>query len=60
MVANTRHTNRKPKRKKRIYHRRKVCRFCADTENNRKYREAGFGDNLDWLIENVCKCRGDE
>lgn len=31
MVANTRHTNRKPKRKKRIYQRRKVCRFCADT-----------------------------
>lgn len=37
-----------------------TCRYCANTENNRKYREAGFGDNLDWLIENVCKCRGDE
>jgi small subunit ribosomal protein S18 len=22
--------NRPPRRKKRIYHRRKVCRFCAD------------------------------
>ncbi len=30
MVANTSRTSRRPKRKKRIYHRRKVCRFCAD------------------------------
>ena len=31
MAAYAQHSNRKPKRKKRIYHRRKVCRFCADT-----------------------------
>lgn len=30
MVAYTSRTGRRPKRKKRIYHRRKVCRFCAD------------------------------
>lgn len=32
------------------------CRYCAETEMNKKYREAGFGDNLDWLIENCCEC----
>ena len=39
MVANARHTNRKPKRKKRIYHRRKVCRFCADTSLVINYKD---------------------
>lgn len=31
MVANPSYAGRRPKRKKRIYQRRKVCRFCADT-----------------------------
>ena len=32
------------------------CKYCIDSEINRRYREAGFGFNLDWLIENVCEC----
>jgi small subunit ribosomal protein S18 len=39
MVAKTPHTNRKQKRKKRIYHRRKVCRFCADTSLAIDYKD---------------------
>ena len=39
MVANARHTSRRPKRKKRIYHRRKVCRFCADTSLAINYKD---------------------
>lgn len=33
-----------------------VCKFCDDNESNRAYRKAGFGFNLDWLIENCCDC----
>ena len=32
------------------------CKYCIDSLGNRKYREAGFGFNLDWLIENSCEC----
>jgi small subunit ribosomal protein S18 len=39
MAANAHHSNRKPKRKKRIYHRRKVCRFCADTSLAINYKD---------------------
>jgi len=39
MAAYTRHSDRKPKRKKRIYHRRKVCRFCADTSLAINYKD---------------------
>jgi len=39
MAANAHHTHRKPKRKKRIYHRRKVCRFCADTSMAINYKD---------------------
>jgi small subunit ribosomal protein S18 len=39
MAANTHHGHRKPKRKKRIYHRRKVCRFCADTSMAINYKD---------------------
>jgi small subunit ribosomal protein S18 len=39
MAANARHADRKPKRKKRIYHRRKVCRFCADTSLAINYKD---------------------
>jgi len=28
------------KRKKRVYHRRKVCRFCADTSLEINYKDA--------------------
>jgi small subunit ribosomal protein S18 len=28
-----------PRRKKRIYHRRKVCRFCADTSLDINYKD---------------------
>jgi small subunit ribosomal protein S18 len=28
-----------PKRKKRVYHRRKVCRFCADTHLRINYKD---------------------
>jgi small subunit ribosomal protein S18 len=39
MAANSHRSNRKPKRKKRIYHRRKVCRFCADTSLAISYKD---------------------
>ncbi|MGD2188240.1 MAG: 30S ribosomal protein S18 [Desulfobacterales bacterium] len=39
MAAHVRHSDRKPKRKKRIYHRRKVCRFCADTSLVINYKD---------------------
>ena len=39
MAPNAHHSNRKPKRKKRIYHRRKVCRFCADTSMVINYKD---------------------
>ena len=32
------------------------CKYCIDSRSNRLYREAGFGFNLDWLIENCCEC----
>ncbi len=31
--------NRKPRRKRRIYHRRKVCRFCADSSLAINYKD---------------------
>jgi small subunit ribosomal protein S18 len=39
MAPSPHHSNRKPKRKKRIYHRRKVCRFCADTSMAINYKD---------------------
>ncbi len=30
---------RKPDRKRRVYHRRKVCRFCADSHLEINYKE---------------------
>ena len=39
MAVNAHHAHRKPKRKKRIYHRRKVCRFCADTSMVINYKD---------------------
>ena len=39
MAGYAQHSNRKPKRKKRIYHRRKVCRFCADTSLAINYKD---------------------
>ena len=39
MAINAHHATRKPKRKKRIYHRRKVCRFCADTSMVINYKD---------------------
>ncbi|MGD9044904.1 MAG: 30S ribosomal protein S18 [Desulfobacterales bacterium] len=39
MATNAHHAHRKPKRKKRIYHRRKVCRFCADTSMVINYKD---------------------
>ena len=39
MAPHPHHANRKPKRKKRIYHRRKVCRFCADTSMAINYKD---------------------
>ena len=39
MAAYAQRSNRKPKRKKRIYHRRKVCRFCADTSLAINYKD---------------------
>ena len=29
----------KPRRKRRIYHRRKVCRFCADSKLQIEYKD---------------------
>jgi small subunit ribosomal protein S18 len=31
--------NRRVRRKKRVYHRRKVCRFCADTSLAINYKD---------------------
>jgi small subunit ribosomal protein S18 len=31
--------NRRPRRKKRVYHRRKVCRFCADSTLAINYKD---------------------
>ena len=31
--------NKKPRRKRRIYHRRKVCRFCADSSLAINYKD---------------------
>ena len=39
MAGYAQHSNRKPKRKKRVYHRRKVCRFCADTSLAINYKD---------------------
>ena len=39
MANNAHPAHRKPKRKKRIYHRRKVCRFCADTSMVINYKD---------------------
>jgi len=41
MVAPSRNSRRdnKPRRKKRVYHRRKVCRFCADTSLEINYKD---------------------
>jgi len=41
MVApsGTRKRSGPPKRRKRIYHRRKVCRFCADTSIAINYKD---------------------
>jgi small subunit ribosomal protein S18 len=39
MVANASYAGRRPKRKKRIYQRRKVCRFCADTSLTIDYKD---------------------
>ena len=40
MVAASRGSrNSKPRRKKRIYHRRKVCRFCADASLEINYKD---------------------
>ena len=37
-----------------------TCKYCDDNEMNRRYREEGFGFNLDWLIANVCDCTRNE
>ena len=41
MVAPSRNTRRdkSQRRKKRVYHRRKVCRFCADTSLEINYKD---------------------
>ena len=39
MAANAHLADRKSKRKKRIFHRRKVCRFCADKSLNINYKD---------------------
>lgn len=39
MAANSNPADRKTKRKKRIFHRRKVCRFCADTSLVISYKD---------------------
>jgi small subunit ribosomal protein S18 len=31
--------SKKPRRKRRIYHRRKVCRFCADSSLEISYKD---------------------
>jgi len=41
MVAPSRNNRRdnRQRRKKRVYHRRKVCRFCADTSLEINYKD---------------------
>jgi small subunit ribosomal protein S18 len=39
MAANAHYADKKTKRKKRIYHRRKVCRFCADASLVISYKD---------------------
>ena len=40
MAAYHRQTrNSSPKKKRRVYHRRKVCRFCADSKINIDYKD---------------------
>ena len=41
MVAPSRNTRRdnRQRRKRRVYHRRKVCRFCADTSLEINYKD---------------------
>ena len=41
MAAPSRTTRRdkNPRRKRRVYHRRKVCRFCADTSLEINYKD---------------------
>lgn len=41
MVAPSRNTRRNsnPRKKRRVYHRRKVCRFCADTSLEINYKD---------------------
>ena len=38
-MAQRPHRDRPYKRKKRVYHRRKVCRFCADTSLVINYKD---------------------
>jgi small subunit ribosomal protein S18 len=38
-MAATTHSDRTVRRKKRVYHRRKVCRFCADASLVINYKE---------------------
>lgn len=40
MAAATRPTRRKSSYKRRIYHRRKVCRFCADASLVINYKDS--------------------
>ena len=42
MVAPSRNNRRdnRQRRKRRVYHRRKVCRFCADTSLEINYKDA--------------------
>ena len=37
--SRSRGREQKPRRKKRVYHRRKVCRFCADTSILINYKD---------------------
>jgi small subunit ribosomal protein S18 len=39
MASNAHFADKRSKRKKRIYHRRKVCRFCADTSLVINYKD---------------------
>ncbi|MFQ5485888.1 MAG: 30S ribosomal protein S18 [Desulfobacterales bacterium] len=40
MVADFRANRRRPKISKKIYHRRKVCRFCADSKLIINYKDS--------------------
>ena len=37
--SRSRGRDQKPRRKRRVYHRRKVCRFCADTSILINYKD---------------------